>query len=1640
VLIAEEASARLGSLRDPHWRDRAEDRVRKLRLRLRGPARAFVAAAPAHHVPAGFREHRARQLAAARRLDGLAEGQRVLVMEALAPGLGAALARWWAEAAGWPYQRGWNRKAFRAPGVPELTVEARASELSALVELTGPFDADPVWLAGWGGHLAMGHAPVAGTIGGVLACAIDLGGRCGEETLATLMAVGSGEHPVGLMARHVVVGLLGSSRTEGWEFVERLLLAAQRQEGLRQVILEAADEGCPGAFDRILATVLEHKLLRFAAAVRAVGVWLGFVATVADIPQVEARVRKLAAFRAAPAERARALAGSDPWDVYVALCAQGMRDVQATIPEAQALARHPASDVRAAAVRYAAATGLMPGQRVVAAALDDEDVGVASLAVVLLSQGGWMLPGVFDALTRLIPRLPVKARTLDDLGVGSPPVRVSRALAAGFLVNARGRRPVSVLVRWLPSMDATGRLSVAAQIAREPLLTAALRDVLIKLLSDRSSWVRQSAVRALGRTSLARSETPAVEALLTRRATDTRRVALTLLASLPPRAARASAGRLAASTDERQRAAATELARLIGAAAPAGREVAKARQVRAGGGSGALSVDSPTPRGSAPLEDLRVTLVEGPARAKPLVPRRPRRGRGFGDDCARGIVQGLDDLVHEHRNSPVRLSSWQGSREVLLGDIRWGLTSPFPAARTGPAAAAGGGEMVLGEVFCEWWEARPAALGREDGLDALRAYVMAELATAAAPSPAVQQGADWWLTGMRQLVGGEVPKLRYLVAVRHVAASLAFEHASAKVTEECLDAVEASLAMVPDSVLTAAPASNGACLDGLVGLLYEPSIPYWDWRRRLGSHPWHRVLAGLLGARPQVFTAEQVMRWFRLMRWVEQPHPGAPPLPVDERLLVAAHEAGAASEDDIIASLLHPRSGLFRDLTRHGRSQFQARSPALTVIANKVRDRVISVELQRGDMPTPTSRTALNIGSTRGAALAVRLLRLLGDSPLARGRTSGRDSRDAVFSHLLRVSFPAPTDTSETLAAAAHRAGIPDGRLADLAVYAPQWALLVEQALGWPGLTDGVLWLHAHSKDRNWTVDSELLDCWAAMAAERTPLTVGDLAAGAVDVAWFHASYAALGSERWAALHRAAKYASSGSGHRRAQVFAEAMLGQLDEDTLMQRITAKRNQDAVRALGLLPLPPGESGRQAAAQRRYGLLREFERGSRTFGSQRQAAEQTAVRMGIENLARTAGYDDPRRFTWAMEAREAGDLADGPVTVTRGEVTLTLSVTTNGTPDLTVRRGNRVLRSVPATLRKDADVSQLWERKTTLAQQAARVRAALEAAMTAQDTFTGSDFAQLSRHPVVAPMLGQLLWADDQARSLIRTGEGAFTADGTPAPVSGPLRLAHPADLLADGSWVRWQERLFTEERRQPFKQVFRELYVLTVAERQDSPISHRYDGHQLQPRQALALFGSRGWLTSRENGGASRVFHAHNLIARVEFVNGFLTPLEADLPTIEGVYFTRRGDHLAQPLESVPPVVFSEAMRDLDLVVSVAHAGGVDPEATASTTQMRAALIRETTRLMKLTNISFAGNHLLIDGTLGEYSLHLGSGIVHRRPGGALCILPVGSQHRGRLFLPFADDDPKTAEIVSKALLLARDQQIQDPAILEQLKS
>ena len=154
---------------------------------------------------------------------------------------------------------------------------------------------------------------------------------------------------------------------------------------------------------------------------------------------------------------------------------------------------------------------------------------------------------------------------------------------------------------------------------------------------------------------------------------------------------------------------------------------------------------------------------------------------------------------------------------------------------------------------------------------------------------------------------------------------------------------------------------------------------------------------------------------------------------------------------------------------------------------------------------------------------------------------------------------------------------------------------------------------------------------------------------------------------------------------------------------------------------------------------------------------------------------------------------------------------------------------------------------------------------------------------------------------------------------------------------------------------------------------------------------MALLGGRGWV-ARPEEGVSRTFHAEGLTARLGFQEAFYTPAEVEGLTLEVVVFTRKGEDGRARAGHVPPRVFSEVMRDLDLVVSVAHRGGVDPEATASTVEMRAALVRETCELLRIDNVELQPTHAIIRGALGQYAVHLGSAGVMLLPGTALPIV------------------------------------------------
>ncbi|WP_298971810.1 DUF4132 domain-containing protein [uncultured Fusobacterium sp.] len=705
---------------------------------------------------------------------------------------------------------------------------------------------------------------------------------------------------------------------------------------------------------------------------------------------------------------------------------------------------------------------------------------------------------------------------------------------------------------------------------------------------------------------------------------------------------------------------------------------------------------------------------------------------------------------------------------------------------------------------------------------------------------------------------------------------------------------------------------------------------------------------------------------------------------------------------------------------------------ALEIIYNegiKILDYLVKNELKRGDSPTTYSRQLHRIKRIEGIDYLVQILKALGKETLDRAAYywGGNDTKKSVLSHLLKVCYPSEKDNSKELAKKLKGTDITEQRLIEVAMYSSQWVEIIESYLGWKGLVSGCYYFQAHMSD----VDRNK----EGLIAKYTPITIDDLMDGAFDIDWFKSAYKELGAKRFEVLYDSAKYISDGAKHTRARMFADAVNGKLKLKETEKKIEDKRNKDLVASYSLIPLLKDE---QKDALHRYQFLQKFLKESKKFGAQRRASEAKAVDISLENLSRNMGYSDVTRLIWNMETALINEMKEYFEPKKLDDVDVYIKIDDLGQSEIIYEKAGKELKSLPTKLKKDKYIEAIKEVHKNLKEQYRRSRKMLEEAMEDGTEFYGYEIENLMTNPVIAPILKSLVfkmgndlgyYVDKKLKS-VKKKSVAVKDDSL-------LKIAHCFDLFESGDWASYQKDIFDRELKQPFKQVFRELYVKTVDEKGRDK-SLRYAGHQVQPAKTVALLKTRRWIIDGQEG-LEKVYYKENIIAKIFALADWFSPADIEAPTLEEVQFFDRKTFKPILIDEVPDLVFTEIMRDIDLVVSVAHIGDVDPEASHSTIEMRKAIVEFNCKLFKLKNVTFTENHALIKGERAEYSIHLGSGLIHQKAGSAINVLPVHSQHRGRVFLPFIDDDPKTAEIMAKVILFAQDDKIKDVFILEQIK-
>jgi hypothetical protein len=293
---------------------------------------------------------------------------------------------------------------------------------------------------------------------------------------------------------------------------------------------------------------------------------------------------------------------------------------------------------------------------------------------------------------------------------------------------------------------------------------------------------------------------------------------------------------------------------------------------------------------------------------------------------------------------------------------------------------------------------------------------------------------------------------------------------------------------------------------------------------------------------------------------------------------------------------------------------------------------------------------------------------------------------------------------------------------------------------------------------------------------------------------------------------------------------------------------------------------------------------------------------------------------------------------------GEHTASLRWSPGGLPVVTWTHApsGSTAKTVPVAVRESyalelgALEERLKELKRTLKDQARR----LERLMIEGEVVPAEAWRQhFVEHPLVGRLSRSLIWRLDSSTVACSSGGGGAglswtTLDGEcPAPSpSAKVSLWHPAGAAPEEA-RKWEKWILDARIHQPFQQAARAFFHASDGVEASGGVeSTRFSGHRIQEGAFAALCRERNWRYQFHRGPfhlePTRTFATHGLRAVLKITMD--DPGDATLMKTGTLRFCRDKSPEGLELSAVPPVVYSEALRDLSLFVEKASVAIVKP--------------------------------------------------------------------------------------------------------------
>ncbi|WHY69332.1 DUF4132 domain-containing protein [Neobacillus sp. SuZ13] len=1478
-------------------------------------------------------------------------------------------------------------------------------------------------------------------IGDVIAYEID---KKNQQVIQALREIIFGENNGALLNYEMMKGIFKSHSVEGYKMLGDLLLAARLQEGLRQSIVENMDEGTLEATKYMLNIILDHNLIRYSSIIRALDVWTGLDLNASNTRVAKQSLENVAASLSNPQLRVQGLRSENLNTLYISLWATAAHEEDDVKDAIRFLMENGATYQKVMAqyfltqsqnwrlrfelsFPYLHETNLELQYYLLANYVYeymvnwsyDSENSESTLSVhhVPVLENKHERSRHFELFRNMFLQMPKREVSIESKAIKGQTITFSTNDIARKLMFLTAydldKDWLNQIIEWKDKLTSDIRedlLSFFIKDYAEP----AQRKFIFASLADKSIKNREIALTHIKKIVLLPDEIEKVEAILKLKTGALRQGAIQILLGLSRDELAESVERLLTSRAELQRVGALEILTETNDQGERERLVTMFKNK---------------------IVQMKATSKEQILIDKLFLTEDFNLGNGFGlydpnhpvnlelehpkielnnlfhssTDTIKQFLQGLDTLVHEHRHVEYEVEWFDGSKDTLhIGEE---LRCPYHEEEQQNLAA-----FPLSEVWQEYFNGQNLSesvlIQTAFYLHSHRIYTYYHNMLDVWDVMDYPRVEGWRKTFLEEILPIEkIEKMNHFIDdlnYRSQVETLIDAYFISQNSKSTFEIISSVLNYLVHSIPEKRIKSEYKLLDFL-------AEPWLEWAEQFISDD--EGFDVYFKLHFQLYTFANFESFLPSMEDLAKAFDRKL---IEEQVLFRELAGRKETSRDYLSELTDPKGHVIR------------KYPFMKAIKDRVVQRILEIELKRGDLQTDVTTLAMGIEKHEGIEPFVQILVGLDKESFVRGYIYGYDSelsKKEVFSHLLKTSYPKEGESEEQFQQFLKGKKISEKRLVEAAMYAPQWLDLVSKYLNWDGLRSAAWYFHAHINE-TFSEEKETI------VAHYSPISPQEFQDGAFDIGWFKDSYQQLGEERFQILYQCAKYISAGANHRRSQLFADAALGKLDLEDTKKIVREKRTKDQVLSYSLIPVKNEQD-----VLNRYVLLQKFLQESKKFGAQRRASEAKTVTIALDNLARNADFKDVTRLKWAMEAKKMEEITPYLEPKMIDDLTIQLVIDANGRADIQVVKANKVLKSLPAKYKKHEYVAVLKENKADLREQYKRAKEELERSMELGNSFVLDEIVTMMRNPVLAPLMTSLVLKVENHLGYYEHGSliGFGKVNKYSIQDIDEIFIAHPVHLYESGVWSDFQRDLFARKVKQPFKQVFRELYLPNQDELAAGTGTRRYAGHQIQPQKTAALLKNRLWTTSYEVG-LQKVYYKENIIVQLNALADWFSPSDVEHPTLETVEFFDRLSYQPLELKNIPKLIFSETMRDIDLVVSIAHVGGVDPEASLTTIEMRRVIVAESARLMKLENVRIEGNFALIEGILGEYSVHLGSANVYKQATGAIYIVPVHSHQRGRVFLPYMDEDPKTAEIVSKVLMLAEDKKIKDPFILEQIKS